>query len=353
MLVAPREMFKRGNDDAGGGDEDNSSAASSSLCVELETLAALLLRDESCSERSVKEGTRVLKEAISMRQRRQQVSVGKVESSRVRVTDRHSANNNNIILMNDLCLLSMICEERDSESCDSESCEGEVVLQQLQALETNAGFSEHDQMYFLAFVCPKLGMLLEQRGNMVKSFEYFQKAIPAQRMSVGECHSVMYQTLLDFGLAQLQPGGSIVTAEELVKESARLRLQFVHGSAVHHTSLSCLADGFLAQLPLYWAKNDVLMCKALVEKAYFIRRHLFGASGWHTSLAECLVEYGVVCKAMRRHDLAVLYFEESLKVRGKHHVLSLICPRGDCIMLYILCYHVHVDVLRAAGAGHS
>lgn len=288
------------------GRSQDQALTSSSFCCELETLAVLLLKDEGYDDQDhelIDEAASLLNESVAIREQMPQPE-----------------SNNLIVIMNDMYILACIYNEIDDDGRDEnenniEECRAIGVLQELKK---NKKMSEIYEIYFTAFLYPKLGLLCEQRGLIKLSGEYFEKAIKIQKEHIGDLHPVVYQTLLDYGLANLQPQGDMEKARNFVKESIKLRMKCVRDSCDMQRSLYCLAEGYMAQLPVYQAINDNIRCKSAIEKAFHIRRQLFGNT-MHTSVAECYVEYGLLCKKMQKYDKAVVFFEESLKVRLTLH----------------------------------
>jgi len=280
-------------------------------CLELETLATLLLRDETDGyadqqNLTFNEAISLLNEAMEIRNGFRHADMGNGRGS-----------NNDLIIVHDHFLLANICSENNvSDGCDeatgiSYAQKATLILQEFVE-NTARGGSEYIKNYCSVFLCPKLGVLFEQNGDLPKSIDYFEKAYKAQNIS-GKQHPVVYQTMLDYGLMHLQAGGDMMKAKQYMKESLQLRTSHIMDCNDRYRGLLCLAEGYISQIPLYLASNDTSQCKALIEKAYHIRLHLFGDS-MHTSIAECFIEYGLVCKAMRKYDSAVSYFEESLKM---------------------------------------
>jgi tetratricopeptide (TPR) repeat protein len=288
----------------------------------------LLVKDENDSfvDNLSAEAILALQESIQIRKDQQQQTWK--DSSIIDL----SVSNNNMILMNDVYLLSCIHEDCADAHCaldDSDNDDGsgeDKALNLLLAMETDKTFSNIDRDHFCAFMCPRAGLLFERKGDFVKSTAFFEQAIATQRRYLGEAHPTLFQTLLDYGLAHLLSSGDVSVAKASIQESTALRLQHVvgGGASPSRQGLVCLAEGYMAQLPMFSAPptEDVLQCKALIEKAYHVRCHLYGA-GMHTGLAECLVEYGLVCKKLSKYTEAVLYLEESLKVRDVCSLLDL------------------------------
>jgi tetratricopeptide (TPR) repeat protein len=214
-------------------------------------------------------------------------------------------------------LLACIYEEHDivEEDGQAESTDRAICL--LQEMQNDAMLSKFEKNYITAFIYPKLGLLFEQKNDVDASRACFASAIAAQRQWFGDSQPQLFKTLLDLGVCHLQLGrDGLIAAEQCIKESTELRERYLHGSVVEQRQLLCLAEGYLAQIPLYMAKQEVLKCKALIEKAFHIRCYVY-SGGMHSAIAECLVEYGLLCKAMKKHSEAVAYLEASLKVRHR------------------------------------
>ena len=310
------------------GEQDDD--ASVLLATELESLAVILVKDVGdLSDSSPGEVIAVLSEAIAIR-KVLRAKQSEIDEASISLNDELSVSNNHtIVWMNDVHLLASIHDEHGDgdgdDDDDEEVCCEDLAIELLQQLESDVTLSQCEKQYYTAFMKPKLGVLFDQRNDVLKARTCFESAVAVQRQYLGSLHPILFQTLLEVGLGYLhaeqperggEPAGGqqcLSLAEQYITESTALRSQHVRGCVVTHWLLICLAEGLLAQVPLYMAKQELMTCKALIEKAYHMRCAVYGTH-MHCSLAECFVEYGLLCKAMGKYSHAVLYLEESLKV---------------------------------------
>ena len=138
-------------------------------------------------------------------------------------------------------------------------------------------------------------------------------------------------TLLDLAAVYLQLG-RVSDALRVGKVAMTARVGAVGGLLM---SNPILADAMMALVPIYNAAGHHAESKAYIEKSLAIRKEFVGKE--HTSIADCFVEYGMVCRHRADYTRARSYFEFALKVRALYYTLLAINNRvfvGSCTTNY-------------------
>ena len=281
------------------------------LGIELESLAVALIKDESENFGTglVDAARDCIHEAISIRKELKQRNSDVVENSEL------CPLSNNISLINNIYLLSCIYDEMvDELDCNSWENQGvDKAIETLSELES-VSLSDFERNYANAIILPKLAMLHDQSGDWANSKKIFEMSLAIQRNFLGDNHPVLIQTLSDCGLMLMKSGATLLDSMKYLVASCKLRFEFYLNCSDKYQGFTSLAKGFMAQVPLFLALRMPYHGKTLIEKAYGLRCASYGVDSIHTSIVECYVEYGLLCKRLGKYDLAVAYLEESLKV---------------------------------------
>lgn len=299
-------------DDSG---EVGSSNALDSLCYELETLANLLMRDDS--DEGVYESIQLLEESINMRETFLQISEAEIAAN----SSRSKSPRNISSLVSAMMLLGSLYDEHGVPS--------QAITALLGAQEACAAHPGNEKS--LALVMHNLGLMQEQEGNLENAAESLEDAVELQSTHFGTGHPVRASTLLDLAVVYLQLG-RVSDALRVGKVAMTARVGAVGGLLM---SNPILADAMMALVPIYNAAGQHAESKAYIEKSLAIRKEFVGKE--HTSIADCFVEYGMVCRYRADYTRARSYFEFALKVRELYYTLLTFNNRvfvGSCTTNY-------------------
>ena len=279
---------------ANSGDGGEEACYDETLSFELETLANLLMREDA--EEGIYESIQLLEESIHLRE--SYVEVRKAEAAHgVEGTTRGLCENVSS-LVNAMMVLASLYEEHGVPS--------QAITVLLGAKEISASHARNEKS--LALVWHSLGLLQEQQGSLGEAAESLEEAVQLQQKHFGLGHPLCAGTLLDLGAVYLQQQ-RVEDALRVSRAGMNARAESVGGLLM---SSPALADAMMALVPVLNATGSFVESKAYVEKALQIRREFCGTE--HVSMAECWVEYGVVCRHRKEYSWARTYLEYGLKV---------------------------------------
>jgi tetratricopeptide (TPR) repeat protein len=162
----------------------------------------------------------------------------------------------------------------------------------------------------LALVLHNLGLLHEDQNKLDDAVSSLEDAAEMQLTHFGAGHSVRASTLLDLAAVYLAQG-RVNDSLRVGKAAMNARAGGMGGLLM---SSPILADAMMALVPIFNAAQRYGESKAHIEKAIAIRCDFYGKE--HTSLADCFVEYGMVCRYKGDYEKAKEYLEFGLKVIG-------------------------------------
>lgn len=279
------------SDVEGGG---GSSNALDSLCFELETLASLLMRDES-EEEGIYEAIQLLEESINFRETCLQIS----DQAQAGATSADLTVPQNISsLVSAMLLLASLYEEHGVPS--------QAITVLLGAQEACIAHPRNEKS--LALVLHSLGLLQEEQNSLEEAVASLEDAVEMQMAHFGAGHTVRASTLLDLAAVYLQQG-RLDDSLRVGKAAMNARAGSMGGLLM---SSPILADAMMALVPIFNAVKQYGESKAHIEKAIAIRSDFYGKK--HSSVADCFVEYGMVCRHKGNLEKARQYLEFGLKV---------------------------------------